>query len=123
MPSVNMFLVIKPPPEMYQHEKSSEVTRKEKVSHNRTHCKKHDVTSMLFKNSTMVGEPKPQMPPIKKYPEDACKSLYNAIGYMIYLSDVVKNKEPRNEEKAMRYVEAAANYATVYNTTCKAPVQ
>ena len=53
----------------------------------------------------------------EKYPEHVCKEIYGAIGTFLALAD--KEWKQKNEEKALFYSQAAANYATVYETVCR----
>jgi len=52
-----------------------------------------------------------------KYPKKACKGIYGAIGLFLKIADVEWKK--KNEKKAVLYSQAAANYATVYETVCR----
>jgi hypothetical protein len=54
---------------------------------------------------------------IKTYPKESCQEIYEAIGTFLYLAD--REWKQGNEEKAMFYSTASANYATVYQTVCK----
>ena len=53
----------------------------------------------------------------EKYPEHVCKEIYGAIGTFLGLAD--KEWKQKNEEKALFYSQAAANYSTVYETVCR----
>ena len=53
----------------------------------------------------------------EKYPEHVCKEIYAAIGTFLALAD--KEWKQKNEEKALFYSQAAANYSTVYETVCR----
>ena len=53
----------------------------------------------------------------EKYPEHVCKEIYGAIGTFLGLAD--KEWKQNNEEKALFYSQAAANYSTVYETVCR----
>ena len=56
----------------------------------------------------------------KKYSEENCKKLYNAVGTFLYLADLEwKKKNEEGEKKGLNYSQAAANYSTVYDTFCK----
>ena len=54
----------------------------------------------------------------EKYPEHVCKEIYGAIGLFLKLADD-EWKKTKNEEKALFYSQAAANYSTVYETVCR----
>ena len=54
----------------------------------------------------------------KKYDQMTCSQIYVAVGYFLKEADV-HWKKTKNEEKALEYSEAAANYSTVYQTFCK----
>ena len=47
-----------------------------------------------------------------------CSGIYVAVGYFLKEADV-HWKKTKNEEKALEYSQAAANYSTVYQTFCK----
>tara|TARA_B100000767_G_C19515231_1_gene430108 strand:- start:210 stop:494 length:285 start_codon:yes stop_codon:yes gene_type:complete len=54
----------------------------------------------------------------KKYDHMTCSQIYVAVGY--FLKEADKHwKKTKNEEKALEYSQAAANYSTVYQTFCK----
>jgi len=53
---------------------------------------------------------------IEPYPQESCQEIYGAIGTFLYLADIEWKKI--NEEKAMFYSTASANYATIYETVC-----
>ena len=53
----------------------------------------------------------------EQYPKEICKSMYDAIGLFLSIAD--KAWKSKDEEKALFYSTAAANYATVYEVTCK----
>ena len=53
----------------------------------------------------------------EKYPEHVCKEIYGAIGTFLGLAD--KEWKQKNEEKALFYSQAAANYSTVFETVCR----
>ena len=53
----------------------------------------------------------------KKFPEHVCKEIYDATGIFLALAD--KEWKQKNEEKALFYSQAAANYSTVYETVCR----
>ena len=53
----------------------------------------------------------------EKYPVHVCKEIYGAIGTFLGLAD--KEWKQKNEEKALFYSQAAANYSTVYETVCR----
>ena len=54
----------------------------------------------------------------KKYDDMTCSQIYVAVGYFLKEADV-HWKKTKNEEKALEYSQAAANYSTVYQTFCK----
>ena len=54
---------------------------------------------------------------IETYPQESCQEIYGAIGTFLYLADIEWKQE--NEEKAMFYSTASANYATIYETVCR----
>jgi len=54
----------------------------------------------------------------EKYPEGACKQIYAAIGIFLKLADH-EWKKTKDEEKALLYSQAAANYSVVYETVCR----
>ena len=54
----------------------------------------------------------------KKYDHMTCSEIYVAVGYFPKEADV-HWKKTKNEEKALEYSQAAANYSTVYQTFCK----
>ena len=54
---------------------------------------------------------------IETYPQESCQEIYGAIGTFLYLADIEWKQE--NEEKAMLYSTASANYATIYETVCR----
>ena len=54
----------------------------------------------------------------KKYDQMTCSQIYVAVGYFLKEADV-HWKKTKNEEKALEYSQAAANYSTVYQTFCK----
>ena len=53
---------------------------------------------------------------IETYSQESCQEIYGAIGTFLYLADI--EWKQKNEEKAMFYSTASANYATIYNTVC-----
>ena len=53
----------------------------------------------------------------EQYPKEICKQMYDAIGLFLTIAD--KDWKSQDEEKALFYSTAAANYATVYEVTCK----
>ena len=53
----------------------------------------------------------------KKYPKKSCKEIYGVIGLFVKIADAEWKK--KNEKKAVLYSQAAANYATIYETVCK----
>ena len=54
---------------------------------------------------------------IETYPQESCQEIYGAIGTFLYLADI--EWKQKNEEKAMFYSTASANYATIYETVCR----
>ena len=54
---------------------------------------------------------------IETYPQESCQEIYGAIGTFLYLADI--EWKQKNEEKAMFYLTASANYATIYETVCR----
>ncbi len=54
---------------------------------------------------------------IQPYSKETCQEIYNAIGTFLVLADI--NWKEKNEEKALFYSSASANYATIYETVCK----
>ena len=52
------------------------------------------------------------------YDDMTCSQIYVAVGYFLKEADV-HWKKTINEEKALEYSQAAANYSTVYQTFCK----
>tara|TARA_B100000029_G_scaffold199359_1_gene197736 strand:+ start:1175 stop:1435 length:261 start_codon:yes stop_codon:yes gene_type:complete len=54
----------------------------------------------------------------KKYPKKICKDIYAAIGTFVTVADSIWKKK-NNDEKAVLYSQAAANYATIYETVCR----
>ena len=65
----------------------------------------------------------------RKYPENVCEEIFSAIGIFLTLADKeweqTKNVEKteleksKHSEKALFFSQAAANYSTVYETTCR----
>lgn len=53
----------------------------------------------------------------EQYPKEICKTMYDTIGVFLAIAD--KAWKSQDEEKALLYSTAAANYATVYELTCK----
>ena len=53
------------------------------------------------------------------YSKETCQKIYDSIGIFLYLADEQWKKE--NEEKAMFYSTASANYSTVFQTVCIKP--
>ena len=53
----------------------------------------------------------------EQYPEKICSKIYDSISLFLSIAD--KAWKSQDEEKALFYSTAAANYATVYETTCK----
>ena len=54
---------------------------------------------------------------IEPYPQESCQEIYGAIGTFLYLADI--EWKQKNEEKALLYSTASANYATIYETVCR----
>ena len=54
---------------------------------------------------------------IETYSEKTCEDIYGAIGTFIILADI--EWKEKNEEKALFYSTASANYATIYETVCR----
>ena len=54
----------------------------------------------------------------KKYDHMTCSEIYVAVGYFLKEADV-HWKKTKDEDKAIKYSQAAANYSTVYQTFCK----
>ena len=54
---------------------------------------------------------------IQPYSKETCQEIYNVIGTFLVLADT--NWKEKNEEKALFYSSASANYATIYETVCK----
>jgi len=52
-----------------------------------------------------------------QYPKEICKQMYDSIGVFLAIADTAWKSQ--DEEKALFYSTAAANYATVYEITCK----
>ena len=50
-------------------------------------------------------------------PEKICSKIYGSTSLFLSIAD--KAWKLQDEEKALFYSTAAANYATVYETTCK----
>ena len=61
---------------------------------------------------------KPILSKERKYPENVCEEIFGAIGVFLTLADK-EWKKTKNEEKALFYTQAAANYTTVYETFCR----
>ena len=53
----------------------------------------------------------------EQYPKEICKKMYDTVGVFLTIAD--KAWKSQDEEKALFYSTAAANYATVYEVTCK----
>ena len=53
------------------------------------------------------------------YSKETCQKIYDSIGTFIYLADEQWKKE--NEEKAMFYSTASANYSTIFQSVCVKP--
>ena len=54
---------------------------------------------------------------IEPYSQESCQEIYGVIGTFLYLADI--EWKQKNEEKAMFYSTASANYATIYETVCR----
>ena len=65
---------------------------------------------ILFCNISIAKE--------KKYDQKTCNEIYVAIGYFLKVADD-HWKKTKDEDKAMKYSQTAANYTTVYQTFCK----
>lgn len=68
-------------------------------------------TLILITNTSFADEE------IQPYSKETCQEIYNAIGTFLILADI--NWKEKNEEKALFYSSASANYATIYQTVCK----
>ena len=64
----------------------------------------------------VLGAPKMSLSE-EQYPENICCKIYDSISLFLSIAD--KAWKSQDEEKALFYSTAAANYATVYETTCK----
>ena len=53
----------------------------------------------------------------KKYSKKACKDIYGVIALFVKIADAEWKK--KNEKRAVLYSQAAANYATIYETVCR----
>jgi len=53
---------------------------------------------------------------IETYPQESCQEIYGAIGTFLNLAHI--EWKQNNEEKALFYSTASANYATIYDTVC-----
>ena len=53
---------------------------------------------------------------IAPYSQESCQEIYGAIGTFLYLADKEWKKD--NEKKAMFYLTASSNYATIFDTVC-----
>ena len=54
----------------------------------------------------------------KKYPKKVCDGIYGSIGLFVKIADGIWKKK-QNDKKAVLYSQAAANYATIYETVCR----
>tara|TARA_B100001121_G_scaffold160351_1_gene140033 strand:- start:185 stop:442 length:258 start_codon:yes stop_codon:yes gene_type:complete len=54
----------------------------------------------------------------KKYPKKVCDGIYGSIGLFVKIADGIWKKK-KNDKKAVLYSQAAANYATIYETVCR----
>ena len=54
----------------------------------------------------------------KKYPKKICQGIYGSIGLFVKIADGIWKKK-NNDKKAVLYSQAAANYATIYETVCR----
>ena len=54
----------------------------------------------------------------KKYPKKVCQGIYGSIGLFVKIADSIWKKK-NNDKKAVLYSQAAANYATIYETVCR----
>tara|TARA_B100000029_G_scaffold392078_1_gene389057 strand:- start:224 stop:493 length:270 start_codon:yes stop_codon:yes gene_type:complete len=53
-----------------------------------------------------------------KYPRKVCEGIYGSIGLFVKIADSIWKKK-NNDKKAVLYSQAAANYATIYETVCR----
>jgi len=51
------------------------------------------------------------------YSQEVCHGIYGAIGTFLTLAD--GQWKLKNDKKAMMYLTASANYATIYETVCR----
>ena len=51
------------------------------------------------------------------YSQEVCQEIYGAIGSFLVLAD--GQWKQKNDKKAMMYLTASANYATIYETVCR----
>ena len=70
----------------------------------------------LFITSTIITSTSLASKEIETYPQESSQEIYGAIGTFLYLADI--EWKQKNEEKAMFYSTASANYATIYDTVC-----
>ena len=54
----------------------------------------------------------------KKYPKKVCEAIYGTIGLFVKIADGKWKKKTKDKE-AVLYSQAAANYATIYETLCR----
>jgi hypothetical protein len=66
---------------------------------------------LLMTNTALAGKE------IETYSQESCQEIYGVIGPFLYLADI--EWKQKNEEKAMFYSTASANYATIYETVCR----
>ena len=65
---------------------------------------------ILFCNTSIAED--------KKYSQKTCEEIYGAIGYFLKVADD-HWKKTKDEDKAMKYSQTAANYTTIYQAFCK----
>ena len=69
------------------------------------------IFSLFFSSNVVFGNE-------KKYPKKVCKDIYGSIGIFVKVADAIWKKK-NNDKKAVLYSQAAANYATIYETVCR----
>ena len=67
---------------------------------------------LVFFNNTSLSSKE-----IETHSKETCQEIYGAIGFFLFLAD--KEWKEKNEEKALFYSTASANYATIYETICR----
>ena len=70
------------------------------------------LSTLIFFTSTSLANNE-----VKPYSKETCQEIYNTIGTFLILADT--QWKEKNEEKALFYSTASANYATVYETVCR----